>query len=144
MLEGDFDSAPMPRKARVKRMVFARIAVSGRRPKMEPIVVRHQPTRTLVHDPDICMRCGDLGHYFLINPSNPEDIFTIECHERNCADHTRDGVPEPTPRPDDTEPIVITHDGVRGICYGNKGITRIGNCISGTIGEGCPSPKKMP
>lgn len=98
----------------------------------------------MVHDPDSCVRCGDLGHYFLINPNDPGDIFTIDCTERSCANPPRDGIPDPTPNDVVTEPIVVTHDGVRGICYGRNGLVRTGDSISGTIDVGCPPRKKMP
>lgn len=111
---------------------------------MLPIVVRHKPRARLVDAPDICAQCGGLGHYFIINAENPEDTFTIDCDQSTCADHNSDGIPDHSPNNAVTEPLAITHDGDRGICYGHKRAVRTGNSISGTIDGGCPPRKKMP
>ena len=56
---------------------------------------------------------------------------------------TRAGVPSVTPAAD-TNPIIVTHDGVRGIAYLQGGKARTGNIVSGIIDDGCPLAKKLP
>jgi hypothetical protein len=71
--------------------------------------------------------------------------ITVEDHTliTPISPETRAGVPASTPAAD-TNPITITHDGVRGIAYQRGGHVQTGNCISGTIATGCHRARKTP
>ena len=69
--------------------------------------------------------------------------ITVEDHTliTPVSPATRAGVPESTPSAD-TNPITITHGGVRGIAYKRGGYVETGNFISGTIDRAWPRRKK--
>lgn len=71
--------------------------------------------------------------------------ITVEDHTliTPVSPEARAGVPATTPSAD-TNPITITHDGVRGIAYQRGGHVQTGNFISGTIDTRCRRVRKTP
>lgn len=108
-----------------------------------PVIVRHRPQAQVVYPQDFCTECGGAGILFCIDADDPELMCTLDCTSRDCTANEHKGIPLPTPNDVATEPLIITHDGIRGIARKRGGVVKTGNLISGTI-EPWTNRRKMP